>query len=230
MEEQEEVQKGHAVRVHILCDSAVLPLLGGVISEERPCSRLVHAGYSHEGIYVHFVAEIHAVHNGDIRQARNASDLRTGLQFPEESLFRGIVPPGNQYRHRVAAAKGLRDLGLSSLHLGLTEGGDHVQAVSIAGMAENEIRADYQQHKQHRDDVPCGVSQLSDCGDFGDKALVPGLIHSLAEQHQQAGHKEEHRQQAADDGLDERQAHIRTEPELHQGHGGKAGNSGQAAG
>ena len=124
----------------------------------------------------------------------------------------------------------LPNLLLGLLHLRHPKGGDHVHAIGILYLVHHIIAPRDEGDKQHRHHEAGSIGKFADKGDLWDKATVPGLIHGLAEEHQQRGHEQEHRQQTANDRLDERQPQIRAKAEFHHGHGREAGDGGQAAG
>ena len=75
-----------------------------------------------------------------------------------------------------------------------------------------------------------GVGKLADKGDLGDKAAVAGLVDKRAEEHQQARHDNERREQREENGFDEAQRHIGAELELHEEHGDQTADGRERAG
>ena len=75
-----------------------------------------------------------------------------------------------------------------------------------------------------------GIGKFAHKADLRHEAPVLRAIHGLAEEDQQRGHEQKHRQKAAQDGLDQAHAHVHAEAEFHEGHGRQARDGGQAAG
>ena len=108
--------------------------------------------------------------------------------------------------------------------------GHDVLCIRIFGPAKNHIGKDHEAHKKDRDHMTRGIGIFANEGNLRDEAAVLGLVHGFSEEHQQRGHEKEHREQAAEDGLDQGNAHIHAQEELHEGHGREACDGGQAAG
>ena len=179
---------------------------------------------------IHTVAQAVAVHGLDARQAQHALHMLRGGQLVDQGGFLFIVPGGHQQGQHVGRAELLLNFVPGDVLLVLLGHGDNVHVIGVGTVAVAEIGQNHQQHKDRRDDAAGGVGKFPHKGDFGHKALVPGPVHQLAQQHQQRGHQQKDGQKAAQNGLDKHKAHVGPQAKLHEGHGREPGDGGQAAG
>lgn len=141
-----------------------------------------------------------------------------------------IVARGDHERHEVFGAEVVVDHILGDLRFVELGRGDQPVAVGI-GTVGREAAADHSQRdKENGNDMARGVGKLADKGDLGDKAAVAGLVDKRAEEHQQARHDNERREQREENGFDEAQRHIGAELELHEEHGDQTADGRERAG
>ncbi len=201
-----------------------------IVGKERLRGSLINARDLAELAVTYFVTETQTVHGLNGGNAGGGLHLVAGFQFVQQRLFRGIVPRGDQQRDEVAAAKGLVDLHLCHFMLCQMACRYGLHCVGIIDPPAGIVTANHQQHQQNRHNMARCVGKFADNADLRDKALMLGLIHRLPKEHQQRGHEQEHGEQADGHGLDQVEAQIRPQTELHKGHGGQTGDRGQTAG
>ena len=230
MEEEEQIDQRGAVAFQIAFRKLMLALLGGIIGKQCLCCLTVDSGNVHKLAESHFVAKTIAVQRLDVGKPGRAFHFVAASQFIQQCLLRGIIAGWDQHGNDIACAERIIDFRLRRLILCLFERRNHVHIIGIVAAAVHDVSADDQQHKNRRNNKPCGMCKTADKGDLRYKVSMPGLVHGFAEQHQHSRHEEEHRQQTADDGFDQVKAHVRAEAELHKGHSREAGNGREAAG
>ena len=119
---------------------------------------------------------------------------------------------------------------LSDLALALTAGVQQGVAVDIGALLGHPEAQDQQHRKDRHADVPGLDHEPAPGVDGGDKVPVLGLLHGLGGKDEQAGHQGKDGDEAEADGLDEHQAQVKADAELHKHHGSQAGDRREAAG
>ena len=170
---------------------------------------------------------VHGLHVGKAGGAFHFGHL---VQFPQHGGLGLVVPFGHNDRHHVGGAEGVLDFLVGNLALALLGGGQVGVGIAVGALAGEPERP----HQHHREDgrhnVPGLDRRLAHSGDFGDEVFVFGFVNEGAEQHQQAGHEGEHRQQAEQDGLDEHHRQVPPDAELHKAQRRQTADGGQRGG
>ena len=231
IEKQEHIQDRDTVVIDVVDDAAVFLQIGGVGSIEQADHLNIHihqlgelTGRQPVGEHVVLVLDLH------VGQACGRIHLVQRFQGGQQAALGGIITGWDNDRHDVLSAEagldGLRLQHGAALFIGLDE------AVAIAvGALTGEIEGSSQNTDKNRGDhILEPGDDPSPQGDPGDKNAMVSPVYKLAEQHQQARHQSEYCQDTAQDGLDEYHTHVKADPELHEHHGGQAGQRGQTAG
>ena len=203
---------GH-IAVHLALDDAV------------DAHTALHAGTGGELVF-----QAVAVHGFDVGKALDAVHFVMALQLGDHGLLHAVVRFRGHKGHIVGRRKVFVDHVAGDLHIVQLGSLDAVQAVGIGAQAGEMIGDQHQHQKDRRDDLAGLVGKSAHEWDLGHKALVLGLFHPGAKDHQKARHDEEHRQNGVGDGLDEADGHIRADLELHEHHGHQTAHGGQTAG
>ena len=171
-----------------------------------------------------------AVHGLDVAQAHGAFDLRHGVQLRQDRPLGFIVPGGDHQGNQIGRGKVVPYHPLG--HLLLVQLGRHdgVIAVDIGAALGDEIAADDQRQEEDRHHHAAGIGKAPHEGDLGNKVPVLRLFDPGPEEHQKAGHEDEHGKQGEKDRLDEADAHVRAKAELHEDHRHQTAHRGEAAG
>ncbi len=103
-------------------------------------------------------------------------------------------------------------------------------AVNVGALVGHPQAQEQQHGKDGHADIPGLDYELAPGINGRNKVPVLGLFHGLGRKDEQAGHQGKDGNEAEADGLDEHQAQVKADAELHEHHGGQAGNGGQAAG
>ena len=231
IDEQDHIHGGDGVAVDPPHDGAVVVLLvrriGGVQHAGLLIAQVHHLGELPGGQLVGQAVAGLGLHIG---QPHGVVHLVHGAQLPQNGLFAVRVPPGHHQRHDILAAEGVVHPVLRRLVLIAPHGHHGVVPVHIGAAVGQHKAPHHTQDKDGHPHIPQGIYQLAPAVDLGDEILVAGTLHGLGKQHQQAGHQGKHRQHAQEDRLDQHQAQIEADAELHEHHGGQTGDGGQAAG
>ena len=230
VQEEEQIDQRHFVAGQIVACVAVFVLTRRVVREECLTCYGVHARNVGKFGVIHHVTELVAVYRVDIRNAEGVIYLRAGFKLRDKLGFLLIAAGRDDDDHEIVFTEALMYGVHGDILLVLTLGVDKIHGVGVIAVAEGEVCSDDEQHEQRRDYKPCGVRKLARKVDLRHEVLVPSFVHELAAAHEQRRHQQEHRQQAAHDGLDERHAHVEAEAEFHKGHRRKSRDGGQTAG
>ena len=207
----------------------ITPVLDGIHRVEEFRRFIVQLQQVREFARRQLVRQLVPAHGVDPRDGRHRVHLREVQQFIHQALFLAVVPSGDHHRQHGAGGKGIADHFLRDLILVLPRGGQRVIAVDI-GAAVGKREGRHHQHDEgRRDHGACRPGKAADKRDLRHKGLVLGLIHEVAEDHQEARHHQENGEQGEQDGLDQADGHIRAQLELHEHHGDQAADGGQAA-
>ena len=103
------------------------------------------------------------------------------------------------------------------------------EAVDIRAVVCKEHCNNDHHQKNRRDDLLRCVGKSADKRDLGNKVLVPCGVDLLAKEHQQTRHEEEHCKQREENRLNEANAEVKAQPELHKEHRNEAADGRQAA-
>ena len=229
VQEEEEIQDRRAVGLRRLGRGGLLAVCARIVEKERLSSRLVQIGERGKLRCRHAVTELVARHRVDRGESQCVFHLRARAELLEKRLFFFIVAGRYDHSEDIALAEAFADGLLLKLHFILARRGEQRIAVRKIDVAIHRERADEQHHKQNRDYESRAVGKLPDERDLRHEAAVARTVHQSAEGDQQRRHEEEHRKQAAGDGLDQHETEVGAEPELHERHGCETRDRGQTA-
>ena len=227
---EEHIHQGNGIVVDAAHDPAVLlPLrrVGGVHQAHQLVVQISGLGKlpGRQGVGEHV-----AVHDLHVGQSHGVVHLVIALQPVQQSLLTGIVAFRHDQRHDILGAEGLVDLLLGDLGLVLPGGLDLAVAVDIGTLVGQQKARRDGRRKQGHPHIAQLQGKPAPAVDPGNKAAVLRSGHGLGKEHQQARHQGKDRKHAEQNGLDEHDAHVKADAELHEHHGGQAGDGGEAAG
>ena len=220
---QDHIHGGYGIAVNTAHNGPVVVLLvrriGGVENAGLLIGQIHHFGELTGG---QLIGEVIARLGLHIGQTHGIVHLVHGAQLIQDGLLALRVPLGHHHGHNILAAKGgLYPVG-GGLVLIAPLGHHRVVPIHIGALVGQHKTA-HNTHRKHRyAHQPQMIHQLAPPVDLGDKILVAGALHSLREQHQQAGHQGEYGQHTQQNGLDKHQPQIEADAELHEHHGGQA--------
>ena len=176
------------------------------------------------------IRQLVAVQGINVGQAHGVVDLVVGFQLLQKSGLRVIVPGRDHQRHHIGGAEIVLNHVLGNL--GFVELRRRQSAVTVSiGALIGEVEGKDNNHQEHNGNhMPGRIVDLAYNGDLGHKILVFCLVDQGSEQDQQARHNDEHRQQRKENGLDQINAHVGADLELHEHHGCQAADGSQGAG
>ena len=229
-DEQEYVNERHAVGRDAAHQLAVVLMLRGVGGVDQLRQLVVDIRQLRELARGQLVGQGVAVHRLDVGKPHRVVDLRHRVQLVQDHALLLIVAGRHHHRHQIGRGEVLLDHVRRDLLLVELWRHDGVIAVDIGAAARYEVCRHHQSREHERDHEPRGVGELADKGDLGDKVLVPRLVHQRTEEHQQSRHEHKHGEQRVEDRLDETDAHVGTEAELHEQHRHQTADGREAAG
>ena len=226
---KKHVDQRNAVLGNTADQLVIASVLDGVYRVEQLRRFIVQLQQVREFARGELVGQLVPAHGVNPRDGRHGVHLREVHQFIHEALLLAVVPAGNHHRQHGARGKGVADQFLRDLVLVLPRRGQGVIAVDIGAMIGKREGRNHQHNENRRDQEACRPGKAAHKRDLRHKGLVLGLVHEVAEKHQEARHHKENREQGEDDGLDQADCHVRAQLELHEHHGDQAADGGQAA-
>ena len=230
IQEFEQLQQRHLIAAQILRGRLRGAVFGRVEREERLRARAVHVAELRERPVIDRVRQPVAAGRLQARNADGALDLRHGREGIEQRGLLGIIPGRDDDGQHRLVAEIIRDR--------LRRGAVDVRvvrferrfAVNIAHAVGADARHDEHGREHQRHHAARPPRETADARDLRHEVAVLRLIHGRAELEQQPRHEQEHRQHADQDRLDEHDAEVAPEAELHERHGDEARNGRQARG
>ena len=228
---EEHIDQRHAVVGKIADDLGILVVfqrIAGVHHLRQLVIQPRHLGElaGGEAVFQHI-----AVQRLNVGKAAGVVHLVVAFQLLDHGRFHPVIVVfGDDKGHQVGFCEVLVDHIGSDLGLILHRGLDGAVAIRV-GTQGLKVVSKHQHHRKHDGHQHPGlVSKAADEGNFGHKIPVLRFFHVGAKQHQQAGHDHKDRQHGEEDGLDEADAHICADLELHEQHSHQTADGGQRAG
>ena len=229
VEEGEHIDERHGVIGKTADDLAVIAAVGGIGRVEKLRDLIVEVGQLGKLPRRQRVGQHIAAHGLDVGKAQRGVDLVVCPKLIQQLLFRRVIPCRDHNGDHIRRAERLvhqivRDLLLRALgRLQIAE------AVDIRAVIRKEHGDDDDRQKNRRNDLLCRIGKPADERNFGNEILVPRCVNFFAEEHQKARHEEEHREQREENGLDQADAEVKAQTELHKEHRDQAADRRQAA-
>ena len=163
--------------------------------------------------------------------AGKRDDLIDAVELVELGKERGlrlVIGERNDERHFVDFAEGGIDLLFAELVFVLLHRVERAVAEHIGAVIGEDRSGDQNDDEDRRDDVAGLDRKAAPGADLRQEALVVALVEQRAHEQQQRRHEQEHREHADQDRLDEHEAHVRADLDLHERQRQKTRNGRQA--
>ena len=225
-----QLQQRHLIAAQILRSRLRSAVFGRVEREECLRARAVHAAELRERPVIDRVRQPVAAGRLRARDTDGALDLRHGREGVEQRGLLVIIPGRDDDGQHRLVAEIIRDC--------LRRGAVGVRvvrferrfAVDVADAVGADARHDQHGREHERHHAARPPREAADARDLRHEIAVLRLVHGRAELEQQPRHEQKHRQEADKDRLDEHDAEVAPEAELHKRHGYKARHGRQARG
>ena len=218
---EEHIHQGNGIVVYAAHDPAVLLPFRRIGGIDQAHQFVVHIGGLGKLTGRQGIGEHVAVHDLHVGQAHGVVHLFIALQPGQQGLLTGVDPLRHDQCHDVLGAEGLVDLFLGNLGLVLPGGLNLAVAVDIGTLVGQQKARRDGHREQGNPHIAQFQGKLAPAVDLGDKAAMLSLCHGFGKEHEQTRHQGKDREHAEQDGLDEHDAHIKADAELHEHHGGQ---------
>ena len=229
-DKQEHIHQRHLIGTDISHEFSVIALLCGIGGIDHLRHFVIKTGKLGKLPWRQLIRQHITVHGLYIGKPHRVVDLVHAVQLVQQGGLLFIVPGRDDQRHHVFRGKGVVNEVLCDLRFVELRRGQDTVPIGIGAFTGNKI-SKYDHRKENKwDDLsrrPCG---LSDKGNFRDKVSMLCFFNQWPKQHQQARHDNKYRQQCIEDGLDQADAHVRADLELHEEHGAQAADGGEGTG